>query len=109
MKARLITALVVTTAGLLFHPGALAQYKAPSQYFPKNSPAPKPGGQPPAPRQTPPAPTQPKFKEVAVNSQFYFQVDTNRVYAWTKISDTTAKNEKNGVTRTINGEMPVQR
>jgi hypothetical protein len=94
---------------------AMAQYKAPSQYFPKNKPVPgAPGGQPPAqppaaPRQPPAAPQPPKFKDLPVDSQFYFQTDTNRVFAWTKTSATTAKNTKNGVTQTIHGETPIQR
>jgi hypothetical protein len=114
MKAFTSTALIVG-ACLLAGAGALAQYKAPSQYFPKNRPVPgAPGGQPPAqppaaPRQPPAAPPQPKFKELPVDSQFYFQTDTNRVFAWTKTSATTAKNTKNGVTQTINPETPIQR
>ena len=106
MKALLITALSAAIS-LTFAAAVDAQYKAPSQYFPKNSPA--PGGQPGVPRTPPPAPQPPKFKELAVNSQFYFLSDTNRAYTWTKISDTTAKNTKNGVTQAINGETPVQR
>jgi hypothetical protein len=111
MKAIISTALIMGMAGV----GALAQYKAPSQYFPKNRPVPgAPGGQPPAqppaaPRQPPAAPPQPKFKDLPVDSQFYFQTDTNRVFAWTKTTATTAKNAKNGVTQTINGETPIQR
>lgn len=110
MKAFTSIALIIGVC-LLAGAGALAQYKAPSQYFPKNSPVPgKPGGQPPAaPRQPPAAPPQPKFKDLPVDSQFYFQADTNRVFAWTKASATTAKNTKNGVTQTINGETPIQR
>jgi hypothetical protein len=94
-------------------PGALAQYKAPSQYFRKDFPAPNPGGQSGAPKSlaapAPAAPQQPKFKDVVLNSQFYFVTDTNRAYAWTKISGTSAKNTKSGVTQIINGETPVQR
>jgi hypothetical protein len=98
-------------AWFLFGPAALAQYKAPSQYFPKNRPVPgQPGSPAPgAPRQPPAAPAQPKFKDVPVNSQFYFLTDTNRAFAWTKTSDTTAKNTKNGVSQAIHGETPVQR
>ena len=101
--------VLMGSALLLFVDGAYSQYKAPSQYFPKNSPAPSPGGQPAAPRPAPPAPQRPKFKDLSVNSQFYFLSDTNRVYTWTKISDTSAKNAKNGITQVINGETPVQR
>ena len=68
------------------------------------------GGQPPAaPAKPPAAPQQPKFKDVTVNSQFYFLADTNRAFAWTKTSDTTARNTKNGVAQAINGETPIQR
>ena len=109
MKATTSTALI-TAVGLLAGTGALAQYKAPSQYFPKNRPVPgAPGSQPPAAPKPPAAPQQPKFKDLPVDSQFYFQADTNRVFAWTKTSATTAKNTKNGVTQTINGETPIQR
>jgi len=114
MKTSLLAALAAIAGGLLCL-DVHAQYKAPSQYFPKNSPVPKPGeqpkpgGQPAAPRQTPPATAQPKFKDVALNSQFYFLTDTNRVHAWTKVSATTAKNSKSGVTQPINVETPVQR
>ena len=106
---------VITLAGF----SASAQYKGPRDYFPKNNPvpgvnpstprrapeqpSPPPAGQPPA------APLQPKFKDVALNSQFYFLSDTNRSYAWTKLSATTAKNSKNGITTTVNAETPVQK
>jgi hypothetical protein len=118
MKILLIPVLLAAVS-LLTGSEASAQYKAPSQYFPKNRPVPgapggqppaAPGGQPPAtPRQAPAGPQQPKFKDLPVNSQFYFTTDTNRTYAWTKTSDTTAKNTKNGVAQTINGETPIQR
>jgi hypothetical protein len=93
---------------------ALAQYKAPSQYFRKDSPR-NPGspGAPSAPsapgKPAPAAPAVPKFKDLPVNSQFYFLSDTNRAYSWTKISTGSAKNTKNGVTQAINGETPVRR
>src|SRR5882762_9946168 len=98
MKILLIPVLLATVS-LLTGLEAKAQYKAPSQYFPKNRPVPgAPGGQPPAtPPQPPAAPQPPKFKDLPVDSQFYFQTDTNRVYAWTKTSATSAKNTKNGV------------
>jgi hypothetical protein len=91
-----------------------AQYKAPSQYFRKDSP--RPGGTPAQPSQpgapsqpaAPAVPVSPKFKDLGLNSQFYFVSDTNRTYAWTKISATTGKNTKNGVTQTINGETPIR-
>ncbi len=93
-----------------------AQYKAPSQYFPKNFLAPaNPGAEPAAPKEatpkeTPPAkPQQPKFKDLAVNSTFYFLSDTNRAYPWVKLSNTSAKNTKNNITRVISGEMLIQR
>lgn len=91
-----------------------AQYKGPRDYFPKNSPAPPARGTPSAAPQTPakpePAKTQqPKFKDIPVNGQFYFLSDTNRTVAWTKISASTAKNPKNGVTRALSTETPVQK
>lgn len=110
---------------------ALAQTKAPSQYFPKDFPAQQRAGaqaqpaaqpqpqQPQAPQQpvarapqapqTPPPPPLPKFKDVATNSQFYFLTDTNHAYPWTKISATVATNTKNGVRQSFSPEMPVQR
>jgi hypothetical protein len=111
MKAVLLTLAFGVTGLLLLAPPVLAQYKAPSQYFPRNSPSPLPGGQPNpnAPQQRPPAPQPPKFKDVAVNSQFYFVVDTNRTYAWMKISPTTATNMQNGIVQVIHAETPVQR
>ena len=113
MKAFTSIALIIG-ACFLAGAGALAQYKAPSQYFPKNRPVPGvPGGQPPAAPPKPPAapavPQQSKFKDVTVNSQFYFQADTNRAFAWTKTSATTAKNLKTGAAQVINVETPVQR
>lgn len=113
MKALIpIAALACLCGGLTVQ----AQYKAPSQYFRKDS-LQNPGGQPAAPRPAapptpaaPPAvPQQPKFKDVQVNAQFFFLTDTNREYAWTKLSATTAKNTKNGVTQAINAETPVQK
>jgi len=110
MKILLIPVLLAAVS-LLTGSEAAAQYKAPSQYFPKNRPVPgAPGGQPPAaPTQPPAAPQQPKFKDLPVDSQFYFTTDTNRTYAWTKTTATTAKNTKNGVAQVIHGETPIQR
>lgn len=114
MKSTLVIALV---ALLLAVTGtdSLAQYKAPSQYFRKDSPR-NPGtpGSPAAPGAPatpgkPAAPVAPKFKDLPVNSQFFFVSDTNRAYAWTKISADSAKNTKNGVTQAINAETPIQR
>ena len=97
--------LGVTVVSFCFCGTALAQYKAPSQYFRKDSPAPnKPPGAAPS---NPAIPAQPKFKDVAVNSQFFFTTDTNRAYPWVKISPTTAKNAK-GVTQSINSEIQVR-
>ncbi len=102
-------------ASLFVAPLLHAQYKAPSDYFRKDSPnrpggPAQPGGPPAAPGSPKPAvPQQPAFKDLAVNTQFYFVTDTNRAYAWTKITGTTAKNAKNGITQTINGATPVQR
>lgn len=99
-----------------------AQYKAPSQYFRKDSPGARPGGQPPsgapgspaapsapaAPAAAPAPAAKPRFKDLAVNAQFYFINDTNRAFPWTKLSATSAKNAK-GVTRAFPGETMVQR
>ena len=106
MKTLLIALFVLAAVSL--H----AQYKAPSQYFRKDFPAPKPGGpqqSPPATPKAPEKPAQPKFKDVALNTQFYFLSDTNRAHAWTKISATAAKNVKTGTAQTISGEIPIQR
>ena len=103
-----------------------AQYKAPSQYFRKDFPAPKPNAaQPPQPHTQPPPqqhavgtpqsqpaqapqPPQQKFKDVGTNSQFFFLTDTNRAYPWTKISATVATNTKNGARQSFSPEMPIQ-
>src|ERR1043166_87936 len=103
MKAFSISA-VAEMLGLSFGLAAQAQYKSPSQYFPKNNP----GGQPVAPR-APTTPQPPKFKDLPLNTQFYFVSDTNRTYAWMKISSNSATNTKNGVTQVIHGETPIQR
>ena len=91
-----------------------AQYKGPRDYFPKRYPAPPAGsGQATAPK--PPEKQdsaklqQPKFKDLSTNGQFYFLSDTNRTYIWTKVSASTAKNTKNGVTRSVSAETPVQK
>ena|SRR5947207_3046491 len=105
--------------------GLLAQYKAPSQYFRKDFPAPvKPNQQqapqPAQPRQAfgspqpgqpsqPAQPVQPKFKDVTTNGQFFFMTDTNHAYPWVKISSTVATNVKSGARTTVSAEMPVQR
>lgn len=106
---RLSLGLVIATVWLLGGSGIQAQYGAPSQYFPKNNPIPIPGKQPNAPKQTPAAPQQAKFKDLPINTQFYFVTDTNRAYAWTKVSETAAKNAKSGRSQAINGTTPVQR
>ena len=111
-----LSLLVVITTTLLVGPlGVMAQYKAPSQYFRKDFPAPKPG-QPSAPPSTPKAPdkqapvnAQPRFKDLPVNAQFYFQSDTNRSYLWTKVSATTAKNNKTGATAPIQSETLIRK
>jgi hypothetical protein len=110
MKALLAGTVVASVLGLLC-PHLQAQYKAPSQYFRKDSPGvpgrpAQPGATPPA---APAAPAVPKFKELPVNSTFYFTSDTNRTYAWVKLTDSTAKNSKNGITQTINAETLIQR
>lgn len=96
---------------------AVAQYKAPSQYFRKDSPGVNKGGQPPAGAPGAPSPAAPKtpaatarptFKDVSVNAQFYFLNDTNRAYPWTKLSATTAKNAK-GATQTFPAGILVQK
>lgn len=114
MKAfRVLAVAVVVSVGIDYV--AHAQYKAPSQYFRKDSPgrpgAPAAPGSPAAPNAPakPAAPQPAKFKDLSVNAQFFFVTDTNRQYAWTKISAESAKNQKNGVTQVINGETPIQR
>jgi len=106
-----VLATVIASCAVQAH----AQYKAPSQYFRKDSPgvggngAPAQGapGTPGSPAR-PAATEKPKFKDVAVNSQFYFLNDTNRSFPWTKVTATTAKNSK-GVTRALPTELLIQR
>jgi hypothetical protein len=114
MKGLFLPAVIVS--GLLSAAAARGQYKAPRDYFPKNNPVPDVnanGAQPPnrnAPTNQPPAkPQQPKFKDLPVNTQFYFLADSNRAFTWVKVSSTTATNVKNGVVQPINGEVPVQK
>ncbi len=114
MKAFAPFALAAMTC-LLSQISAQAQYKAPSQYFPKTYPAPQPGGgaapgaaNPASPQQ--PAKVQPpKFKDLPLNAGFYFHSDTNRSYLWTKISTSQARNSKNGVVQTLGAETRVQK
>ncbi len=111
-------ALILLVASHLVAPALFAQIKAPSDYFRKDSPnrpggPTQPGGAPAAPvapgNAKSAAPTKPAFKDLPVNTPFYFLTDTNRAYAWTKITDSTAKNDKNGVTRAIPAGTLVQR
>src|SRR5436190_7220498 len=108
MKASVVT--LMAAAGLLGTMFAQAQYKSPSSYLQRKNPngqanpaqgaAQANGGQPGAPaRPGQPAkpPPPPKFKELAVNSPFYFVSDTNRAFTWIKVSSITASNAKNGV------------
>lgn len=114
---------IITVAAVLLGGIRLqAQYKGSRDYFPKNRPVPGVNGAQrtapgagannanrPANPQQPAKPPQPKFKDVPVNSQFYFLADTNRTYSWTKISATTATNSVNGVVQLINSETPIQK
>ena len=110
-------AVVVIVGASTF--GLLAQYKAPSQYFRKDFPAPVKPNQQQAPqpaqvRQAPqssqPAqPAQPKFKDVTTNGQFFFMTDTNHAYPWVKISSNVATNTKTGARTSVSAEMPVQK
>jgi len=109
---RIVRFAALAAVCIWFSAAAHAQYKAPSQYFRKDFPAPRPG----APQQSgsPKAaanakPQQPKFKDLTTNATFYFLSDTNRSYAWTKVSVTAAKNTKTGATQPINGETPIQK
>jgi hypothetical protein len=52
---------------------------------------------------------KPKFKDLPVNSQFYFLSDTNRSFSWTKISTTTARNDKNSNVVAVANEMLIAR
>jgi hypothetical protein len=114
MKGLVILTLV--TGCLLCGAVSQAQYKGPRDYFPKNNPVPgvngnsnQPGSRTAPNDQQPPKPQQPKFKDLPVNTQFYFLADTNRAFTWVKVSPTTATNVKNGVVQPINGEVPVQK
>ena len=77
-----------------------------------------PPQQPAAPAQPPANPALPgtsapaaqlKFKDLAVDSTFFFLSDTNRAYPWVKTSDTTARNTVNTNVATITGQTPVKR
>jgi hypothetical protein len=118
MKASVVA---IGLAVALFGTWAQAQEKGPRSYFPKKYPAPPPGGAAAgstapngatgaaaAPKPPPPPPV-PKFKDVGLNSQFFFISDTNHAFPWVKVSTSTATNVKNGVVRPINAETPVQK
>jgi len=122
MKVQVIGG-IVGAALILSSAQGIAQYKAPRSYFPKNyqpPPAngaqgagaaaqPGSGGAAATNNQQPAAkPQVPKFKDVAVNSQFFFLSDTNHSFAWMKISPTMASNTVNGAKAPINGETPIQ-
>ena len=119
MKAFVLASLLA--CGFFCVVKAHAQYKGPRSYFPKNNPVPgvnnngqapgrnAPGANQQPSNQQPPKPQQPKFKDLPVNSQFYFIADTNRAFAWVKISSTTATNSKNGVVQNISAEVPIQK
>lgn len=62
--------------------------------------------QPAAPSTAMPV-AQPKFKDLAVNSTFFFLSDTNRAYPWIKISNTTAQNTVNTNVATIPAQTPI--
>jgi len=109
MKPFVVCALALLVS-VSIENNAQAQYKAPSQYFPKNYPAPQPGsGGSGRSATNAPALQMPMFKDLSVNTGFYFKSDTNRTYLWTKTSTTQAKNTKNGIVQNIGGETPVQR
>jgi hypothetical protein len=113
MKAFAIGTLIVLACSFFGQRGQ-AQYKAPSSYLPKNFPA---RGNAPAAATNSNAldkskaakPQQPRFKDLPVNTGFYFLSDTNRTYLWTKTSTSQARNTKNGVVQNITGEAPVQK
>src|SRR4051794_8280321 len=113
VKALILSALMAL-ACFTFQQSSHAQYKGARSYFPKGPPAPPPNGAPSssainAPSKQHPKPPQSKFKDVPVNTGFYFLADTNRTYPWTKTSTSQARNTRNGVVQTINVETPVQR
>jgi len=75
----------------------------------------KRGGQT-APAQPPAQPAKPytaapaahtKFKDLAVNSTFFFLSDTNRAYPWVKLSETNAQNTVNTNVATISAQTPI--
>src|SRR4051812_14040087 len=47
------------------------------------------------------------FKDVAIDSTFYFAADKDKHFPRTKISDSTAKNQKDGTVGTISPGTPV--
>ena len=112
MKASVISTLIAAAA-IFCAVFAQAQYKSPRSYLrPGSGGAPANSGQPNAAPGTPgqPAkPVQPKFKELQVNTPFYFVSDTNRAFTWIKVSSMTASNTKNGVVAQLSGETPIQK
>jgi hypothetical protein len=79
---------------------------------------PPPAGAAPATPANPAAPANPVtpakpvalvFSDVQVSEQFYFTSDTNRAYAWMKVSSTTASNTVNHRVVAISGTTKVTR
>ncbi len=67
------------------------------------------GGQGSGQGQTPSATQEPKFKDVAVNSSFYFIADDAKTYRWIKISATTASNTVNKAVAPVADDTVIKR
>ncbi len=99
-------ALLVVLASLFVAPEARAQRHGQRTDRARPVAPAHPPAQPVAPAPAAPAP-QARFKDLPVNSTFFFLSDTNRAYPWIKITDTTARNTVNTNEATIAAMIPV--
>jgi len=106
--------LIAMLAGLLAAREAQAQRRGQKggrggRAAPAQTPA-QPPAQPPPKPATPsdqPVIAQTRFKDLAVDSTFFFLSDTNRDYPWKKISATSAQNTVNSNVAAISAQTPV--
>ncbi len=80
-----------------------------AMYRRNNNTAPKANNPPPAqpPQTKAPAPKQETFKDLPVNTTFYFASDINKAFPRLKISDTMARSLADGIVGVIPLTTPV--
>jgi hypothetical protein len=100
--------LFVALVTLFAAPETQAQRRGQKPDRGKRAAADQQPAQPATPGTAAPA-AQPRFKDLPVNSTFFFLSDTNRAYPWLKISDTKARNTVNTNEATISAQTPITR